>query len=46
MGNYLARTTLVVGAIILINGDGVLNIPHNNVLEKNVANKAVAGPGP
>jgi hypothetical protein len=44
--NYLGRATLVVGAIILVDDYGVVDVVHNNVLEENVPNKPVAGPGP
>jgi hypothetical protein len=44
--DYLTRTTLIVGTVILINDDGILNIVHYNVLKQNIPYVTVAGPGP
>lgn len=44
--DYLARTTLIVGTVVLINDDGILNIIHYDVLKQNIPNKTVTGPGP
>lgn len=44
--DYLARTTLIVGAVVLINDDGILNVVHYNVLEENVPNEPIAWSGP
>lgn len=43
---HLIRTALVVGAVVLINDDGILHSSHNNVAKHNVCNKAIAWPRP
>lgn len=45
-GLYLARTALVVGAIVLVDDDWVLHILHEYVLEDDVPDERSAGPGP
>lgn len=44
--SYLSRTILTVGAVILVNYDGVLDIYHLDVLENNMINERFASPGP
>jgi len=44
--DYLSRTTLIVGTVILIDDDGILNIVHHDVLKQNVLDEAITGPGP
>ena len=46
MTKYLVRATVVSWAVVLIDDDGVLDIPHHDVLEENVGHKPIAGPGP
>ena len=36
----------MVGTVVLVNDDGVLNIDHANVLENDMLNKPIARPGP
>jgi len=44
--DYLSRTTKIVGAVILIDDDGILNIVHHDVLKQNVLDEAITGPCP
>lgn len=37
---------MIVGAVVLIYDDGILNIVHYNVLEQNIPNEPVAWSGP
>lgn len=43
---YLTRAALVIWAVILVNYNGVFDIDHDSILEKNVPHKAVAGSPP
>ena len=42
----LARAALVVGAVVLVDDDGVLDVDHEGVLEKDAPGEAAAGPPP
>jgi len=42
----LSRAILVVGAVILINYDGIIDILHKSMLEKNVPSKSSAWSSP
>lgn len=43
---YLTGAALVSWAVILVNYNGVFDIDHDSVLEKNIPHKAVAGSPP
>lgn len=40
------RTTLVTGAVLLIDDDGVVDIIHDQILEHNISSIPIAGSGP
>lgn len=46
MQRYLGWTALIVGAIILVDEDGILNVFHGKILEQYVSHKPITGPRP
>ena len=43
---YLARAIILAGAIVLVYYNGILNIIHDCMLEKNMSSKTIARPSP
>jgi hypothetical protein len=45
-GVYLARAILLAGAIVLVYYNGILDVIHDCMLEKNISSKTIARPSP
>jgi hypothetical protein len=43
---YLARAILVAGAIVLVYQNGIFDVIHDYMLEKNICSKTIARPSP
>ena len=43
---YLARAILLAGAIVLVYYNGILDVIHDCMLEKNISSKTIARPSP